>query len=128
MVIFRPRASSSDPMDAAASPLPSDETTPPETKMYFVRLLGVFIVGIVASSPVGWVVDQKRLRHPRQTSAGMSPGGARSERDIHIPGRRCGACLNSELHFGLLPGKSMLNSAVGRLAFFSKRQVFRDVP
>jgi hypothetical protein len=38
MVILSPRASSSDPMDAAASPLPSDETTPPETKMNFVFL------------------------------------------------------------------------------------------
>src|SRR5262249_57704835 len=30
-----PRASSSAPMDAAASPLPSEDTTPPVTKMYF---------------------------------------------------------------------------------------------
>ena len=33
-------------MDAAASPLPREETTPPETKMYFVRLVGVFNVGM----------------------------------------------------------------------------------
>jgi hypothetical protein len=30
-----PRASSSAPIDAAASPLPSEETTPPVTKMNF---------------------------------------------------------------------------------------------
>jgi hypothetical protein len=30
-------------MDAAASPLPREETTPPETKMYFVRFAGVFV-------------------------------------------------------------------------------------
>src|SRR5690348_3034066 len=30
-----PRASSSAPMDAAARPLPSEDTTPPVTKMYF---------------------------------------------------------------------------------------------
>src|SRR5262249_34846202 len=30
-----PRASRSAPMDAAASPLPSEDTTPPVTKMYF---------------------------------------------------------------------------------------------
>src|SRR5262245_31249785 len=32
---LKPRASSSAPMAAAARPLPSDETTPPVTKMYF---------------------------------------------------------------------------------------------
>src|SRR5579864_1584242 len=32
-VTFRPRLSSKHPMDAAAIPLPSDETTPPVTKM-----------------------------------------------------------------------------------------------
>src|SRR5262249_29209416 len=31
---FRPRFSSSAPIDALARPLPSDETTPPVTKMY----------------------------------------------------------------------------------------------
>ncbi len=36
-VILRPRASSNEPMDAAASPFPSDDTTPPVTKMNFVR-------------------------------------------------------------------------------------------
>src|SRR5712692_5535401 len=35
-VTRKPRASSSEPMDAEASPLPSDDTTPPVTKMYFV--------------------------------------------------------------------------------------------
>src|SRR5438874_13580866 len=33
-VTRRPRLSSRQPMDAAAIPLPSDETTPPVTKMY----------------------------------------------------------------------------------------------
>src|SRR2546421_910172 len=36
MVSLSPRASSSEPMEAAASPLPSDDTTPPEMKMNFV--------------------------------------------------------------------------------------------
>src|SRR5688572_18863721 len=35
-VTRKPRASSSEPMEADASPLPSDDTTPPVTKMYFV--------------------------------------------------------------------------------------------
>src|SRR4051794_22136473 len=34
---FRPRATSRRPMEAAAMPLPSDETTPPVTKMKRVR-------------------------------------------------------------------------------------------
>ncbi len=33
-----PRSSSSAPSDAAVRPLPSDETTPPVTKMYFIEL------------------------------------------------------------------------------------------
>src|SRR5580698_2323209 len=33
-----PRASSRHPMEAAASPLPSDDTTPPVTKMYFADI------------------------------------------------------------------------------------------
>src|ERR1051325_4503493 len=33
-VTLRPRLSSRQPIDAAAIPLPSDETTPPVTKMY----------------------------------------------------------------------------------------------
>src|ERR671937_634109 len=35
-VTRKPRASRSDPIQAEASPLPSDDTTPPVTKMYFV--------------------------------------------------------------------------------------------
>src|SRR5258706_9958716 len=37
-VTRKPRASSSAPMDAAAIPLPSPETTPPVTKMYLVLI------------------------------------------------------------------------------------------
>src|ERR1700733_15009466 len=34
-VTFRPRLSSRHPIEAAATPFPSEETTPPVTKMYF---------------------------------------------------------------------------------------------
>src|ERR1035438_9514955 len=37
-VTFRPRLSSRQPMEAAAIPFPSEETTPPVTKMYFAML------------------------------------------------------------------------------------------
>src|ERR1700677_5031143 len=33
-----PRASSKQPIEAAASPLPSEDTTPPVTKMYFADI------------------------------------------------------------------------------------------
>ena len=36
IVTERPRSTSSRPSDAAAIPLPRDETTPPVTKMYLV--------------------------------------------------------------------------------------------
>src|SRR3954468_20698482 len=35
---LRPRLSSRQPMEAAASPLPNDETTPPVTKMYLAGM------------------------------------------------------------------------------------------
>src|SRR3989304_10029278 len=37
-VTLRPRASNSAPMEAAVSPLPRDETTPPVTNTYFVAI------------------------------------------------------------------------------------------
>src|SRR5207249_992608 len=38
-VTVKPRASIRRPMEAAASPLPSEDTTPPVMKMYFVATL-----------------------------------------------------------------------------------------
>ena len=38
IVTFRPRSASKRPRDAAAIPLPSELTTPPVTKTYFVEL------------------------------------------------------------------------------------------
>src|SRR2546423_3465520 len=43
---LRPRLSSRQPMEAAASPFPNDETTPPVTKMYLAGIpapLNVFL-------------------------------------------------------------------------------------
>src|SRR5438270_14064523 len=50
MLTLRPRLSSRQPMDAAASPLPNDETTPPVTKMYLAGMvdpLNVFLGGLL---------------------------------------------------------------------------------
>src|SRR5918992_1088626 len=43
MVTLRPRSTSSRPSDAAAMPFPSEDTTPPVTKMYLVELGPVVI-------------------------------------------------------------------------------------
>src|SRR5436309_14311866 len=47
---FSPRLSSRHPSDAAANPLPNDETTPPVMKMYLAAiarcLRGVFMDGV----------------------------------------------------------------------------------
>src|SRR5512145_1704735 len=48
-VIRRPRSASRRPSDAAAIPFPSDETTPPVTKMYLV-VWGLVLVGMSAPS------------------------------------------------------------------------------
>jgi hypothetical protein len=53
IVILRPRVSSRLPIDAEARPLPSDETTPPVTKMNFVCLadgLAGAVIGIPFAS------------------------------------------------------------------------------
>src|ERR1700694_3467481 len=48
-----PRALSSRPIDATVIPLPTDETTPPETKMYFVaRAAPVWSTGFQPSTLV----------------------------------------------------------------------------
>src|SRR3977135_2790226 len=44
MVTRSPRLSSSAPIDAAARPLPSEETTPPVTKMYFVFVICPLVI------------------------------------------------------------------------------------
>src|SRR5437763_14937138 len=42
MLTLSPRLSSRHPSDAAASPLPNEDTTPPVTKMYFAAMLPSF--------------------------------------------------------------------------------------
>ena len=41
IVTLRPRLSNSAPMEAAASPLPKDDTTPPVTKIYLVFIVAI---------------------------------------------------------------------------------------
>src|SRR5579862_2287565 len=44
---FKPRLSSRHPIDAAASPLPKEDTTPPVTKMYFADIASSLYFGLV---------------------------------------------------------------------------------
>lgn len=59
MTIFGPLAMS-DPSAAMAMPLPSPETTPPVTTMYFVGIFGVD-EGVVKKGCGFIVVQQKNL-------------------------------------------------------------------
>src|SRR5438552_5228418 len=75
-----PRAFSSRPIDATVIPLPTDETTPPETKMYFVaRAAPVWSTGLQRSTfvPAGagtiLVYGRRALRRPRRS--GVAPDG-----------------------------------------------------
>src|SRR3989442_808782 len=52
-VTRKPRASSSEPMEADAKPLPSDDTTPPVTKMYFVATSSL----LPGRKPVSHILD-----------------------------------------------------------------------
>ena len=95
---LRPRLSSSAPIDAEASPLPSDDTTPPVTKMNLVRLQSFAISPLRRSSSVarraslvGYVVGQRGAR-PLQVG-----------RRVDLDRRRC--------HLGDLDAKAPLQRA-----------------
>ena len=78
----RPRSTSSRPSDAAAMPLPSDETTPPVTKMYFV---GVLASRLLASGRHPWCVFvHSTLARARSSSVSM-PARRRTRRRVPRP-------------------------------------------
>src|ERR1700678_4318556 len=66
-----PRASSRQPMEAAESPLPSEDTTPPVTKMYFADI----------SASVNLVVWIGRSCGARLSIAGLRRGS-----DVEVAG------------------------------------------
>src|SRR5687767_2939668 len=82
-----PRASSSAPMDADASPLPSEETTPPVTKMYFSAKSALPFLGTRQCSNIadlGLPVDEASVhttvpQHLQHLAHLRAPGDA--ERD-----------------------------------------------
>ena len=65
IVTLRPRLSSSAPIEAEARPLPSDDTTPPVTKMNLVRFAVVRHRHLLS-----------RSRPPRMMAAAPAPGRA----------------------------------------------------
>src|SRR6185312_7128718 len=90
-----PRASSRQPIEAAARPLPSDDTTPPVTKMYFADMsatsLYIFEIcagwarlSIAGSEAGGNGRDFQRLLISRDSrmGAGYPCFGARKD-DVH---------------------------------------------
>src|SRR5262249_33449701 len=74
-VTRRPRLSSRHPMDAAAIPFPSDETTPPVTKMYlamsFRALQGSF-KQLGYALQVGWRIHAQGFVFGFHNPYGMS--------------------------------------------------------
>src|SRR3990170_7559307 len=78
IVIRNPLASRRAPMEAAASPLPREETTPPVTKMYFGFTV---FSGRISSSPPhggprGCPRPPSRTPHRRRGSSRRSAGHA----------------------------------------------------
>src|SRR5690606_6922633 len=63
IVTRRPRSTSSRPIDAAAIPFPSDETTPPVTKMY---LVGCRLCSLIARCPSGGLFTPQPLLRPHR--------------------------------------------------------------
>src|SRR5271167_291635 len=76
---FRPRLSIRQPIDAAASPLPSEDTTPPVTKMYFAAMPSS-VVGICAARGTAPTAPENRepLALADQRNQGGVCRGARS--------------------------------------------------
>src|ERR1039457_7720028 len=64
-LILMPRASSRQPMEAAARPLPSEDTTPPVTKMYFADISASAYLVVLIGHACG----------ARLSIAGMTGGG-----------------------------------------------------
>src|SRR5437667_1494432 len=103
-VTRRPRASRSAPIDAAASPLPRDDTTPPVTKMYFGDTSTSFrhpvshvghLHGAIVQAPVQAAVAQltEQARHrgpPRDAERHQVVAGERDKapREAEIPVER----------------------------------------
>src|SRR5882757_809989 len=93
MLTLIPRASSRQPMEAAARPLPSEDTTPPVTKMYFADMSATSFDGLeicagwarlsIAGSAVGsngvdfWAVGQLVVVTLKETFAGITVRTAR---------------------------------------------------
>src|SRR3990167_7460310 len=82
-VTRKPRASRSDPIDAAARPLPSDDTTPPVTKMNF---------GAKSSSFRYPVSDQILFRGPVGDETVQPPVPELGERPRHRGAPRDAEC------------------------------------
>src|ERR1700683_380287 len=95
----RPRLSSRQPMEAAATPFPREETTPPVTKMYFgaVRKSGEILrdnlrtkhyAGIWGESQIAiflmadkfWLGDAGRKEDSPQGHGDAEKGGEKSEK------------------------------------------------
>src|SRR5271169_6032929 len=66
-VTFRPRDSRSAPIDAAARPFPSDETTPPVTKMYFVVFFFISMAALTVLQDVSVFYPNHRGCQPQRT-------------------------------------------------------------
>src|SRR5438477_3218237 len=103
-VTRKPRASSSEPMEADANPLPSDDTTPPVTKMYFAATssllpgsqpvshildFGVSVAGRALEPAVAKVVehlgDGRPAAHPELHHVVSAQRGTHAPRAVHPP-------------------------------------------
>src|SRR5579872_2172096 len=80
---FKPRLSSRQPMEAAAKPLPKDDTTPPVTKMYFADIASSpqIVIGILCRVGARSIMAERpvernlKVRHLETASVMMADGG-----------------------------------------------------
>src|SRR6266542_446806 len=146
-VTRKPRASSSEPMEADAKPVPSDDTTPPVTKMYFVATssllpgrqpvshildFSVSIPGRAVESPVAEIIEHLRHRRPAtdpELHHVVSPqGGTNTARGVHPPfDRRARGGVPAEPQRGQLHIAAIAQQARARRARRARAQSRPDV-
>src|SRR5215472_3352414 len=82
---LRPRLSSRQPIEAAARPLPREDTTPPVTKIYFADMSSSYSafqvkLGFGLKFRLGWIL---RVRFPgSKTAFAIGRGTCRGARPI----------------------------------------------
>src|SRR5262245_2771414 len=131
-----PRASSSAPIDAEASPLPSDESTPPVTKMNLVALSAVMLPPSRPSAHLDAAVAPEAVLDPhvvdrdeglRQRIPGEEADARHLARRLDLA-RLAGDPLEAEVHGVDAPAIGVLDHLARRIRVDADQAAHLDAP